>query len=102
VLKNEIIITPLQIYEVPVLIDRHGEGTIYKISDIHCVKVPSGDNYSIKKMGYEIKISRLLYSLGISVPEPIMCDYVRINGAEIPSEYNNLLIFISYPIFFIE
>jgi hypothetical protein len=68
VLKNEIIITPLQIYEVPVLIDRHGEGTIYKISDIHCVKVPSGDNYSIKKMGYEIKISRLLYSLGISAP----------------------------------
>ena len=54
-LKNEIIITPLQIYEVPVLIKRHGEGTIYKISDIHCVKVPSGDNYSIEKMGYEIK-----------------------------------------------
>ncbi len=77
-LKNEIIITPLQIYEVPVLIKRHGEGTIYKISDIHCVKVPSGDNYSIEKMGYEIKIGRLLYSLGISVPEPIMCDFVNV------------------------
>ena len=80
-LKNESIRTPLQVYEVPILIAQHGEGTIYKISDIHCVKVPSGDNYSIKKMGYEIKISRLLYSLGISVPEPIMCDYIRINGA---------------------
>ena len=80
-LKNEIIRTPLQVYEVPILIAQHGEGTVYRISDIHCVKVPSGDNYSIKKMGHEIKISRLLYSLGISVPEPIMCDYVRIDGA---------------------
>jgi len=78
--KNAIITTPLQIYEVPILIARHGEGTIYKISDIHCVKVPSGNYYSIEIMGHEIKISRLLYSLGISVPEPIMCDYVRING----------------------
>ena len=78
--KNEIVITPLQIYKVPILIAKHGEGTIYKISDNHCAKMPSGNRYKTD-MFYEIKMCRLLYSLGISVPEPIMCDYVRINGA---------------------
>ena len=29
-------------------------------------------------MFYEIKIARLLYSFGISVPEPITCDYVNV------------------------
>ena len=75
--KNEIVITSFQIYKVPILVIEHGEGTIYKISDIHCVKVPTGNSYK-KNMFHEIKIARLLYSLGISVPEPIMCDYVNV------------------------
>jgi len=77
VLKNEIIITPLQSYEVPILIAEHGEGTVYKISDNHCAKIPSGNRYK-RDMFYEIKMCRLLYSFGISVPEPITCDYVNV------------------------
>ena len=75
--KNEIVITPLQIYKVPILIAEHGEGTIYKISDNHCAKMPSGNRYKTD-MFYEIKMCRLLYSLGISVPEPIICDFVNV------------------------
>ena len=31
-----------------------------------------------KDMFHEIKIARLLYSFGISVPEPIICDFVNV------------------------
>ncbi len=73
-------ITPLQVYTNPILLHGHSEGWIYRISDNYVVKVAARERYKTD-MFYEIKMCRLLYSLGISVPEPIMCDYVRINGA---------------------
>ena len=33
-------------------------------------------------MFHEIKITRLLYSFGISVPEPMTCDYVNVRGKD--------------------
>jgi hypothetical protein len=73
-------ITIFQGYDNPILLGSGSEGWIYRISDNYVVKVAARERYKTD-MFYEIKMCRLLYSLGISVPEPIMCDYVRINGA---------------------
>ena len=90
-------ITSLQIYDKPILLqaaksepyfqgpdllyDNNNnlatEGWVYRISDKYVVKVAARRRYK-KGMFYEIKIARLLYSLGISVPEPITCDYVNV------------------------
>jgi len=79
-------ITLLQSYDSPILLESDSEGIIYRISDKFVAKVgiPTYGTASFsskyeKRMFYEIKIARLLYSLGISVPEPIMCDYVRVD-----------------------
>ena len=73
-------ITLLQSYDSPILLENHSEGWVYRISDKYVVKVPSPvelEKYTTH-MFYEIKIARLLYSFGISVPEPITCDYVNV------------------------
>jgi len=70
-------ITPLQVYTNPILLHGHSEGWIYRISDNYVVKVAARERYK-KDMFHEIKIARLLYSFGISVPEPIICDFVNV------------------------
>ena len=72
-------ITSLQIYDKPILLETASEGWIYRISNKYAVKVAAREKYN-QDMFHEIKIARLLYSLGISVPEPITCDYVRVDG----------------------
>ena len=72
-------ITLLQSYDDPIFISSESEGYVYRISYKYVVKVPARERYK-KDMLHEIKIARLLYSFGISVPEPITCDYVKING----------------------
>jgi len=70
-------ITPLQVYTNPILLHTHSEGWIYRISDNHVVKVAARKKYN-QDMFHEIKMARLLYSFGISVPEPITCDFVNV------------------------
>ena len=72
-------ITLLQSYDDPIFISSESEGYVYRISYKYVVKVPAREKYK-KDMLHEIKIARLLYSFGISVPEPITCDYVKIDG----------------------
>jgi|TARA_B100001094_G_scaffold242266_1_gene238240 RIO-like serine/threonine protein kinase len=75
-------ITLLQNYDSPILLENHSEGWVYKISDEYVAKVEApGEfpSYNID-MFYEIKMARLLYSFGISVPEPIICDYVKVDN----------------------
>tara|TARA_R100000030_G_C3244198_1_gene121362 strand:- start:71 stop:529 length:459 start_codon:yes stop_codon:yes gene_type:complete len=75
-------ITLLQDYDSPILLENHSEGWIYKISDKYVVKVESPKEFPTynSDMLYEIKMARLLYSFGISVPEPITCDYVKVEN----------------------
>ena len=75
-------ITLLQDYDSPILLENHSEGWIYKISDKYVVKVEAPKEFSTYNSGmfYEIKMARLLYSFGISVPEPITCDYVKVEN----------------------
>ena len=72
-------ITSLQIYDKSILLENATEGWIYRISDKYIAKVAAREKYD-RDMFHEIKIARLLYSFGISVPEPITCDYVRVDG----------------------
>ena len=75
-------ITLLQDYNSPILLENHSEGWIYKISDKYVVKVETPKEFPTynSDMFYEIKMARLLYSFGISVPEPITCDYVKVDN----------------------
>jgi len=72
-------ISSLQTYDKPILLEnaKSSEGWIYKISDKYVVKVAARERYN-QDMFHEIKMTRLLYSFGISVPEPITCDYVNV------------------------
>ena len=72
-------ITLLQEYDSPVLLETASEGWIYRISNKYVVKVNACKRYK-KDMFHEILITRLLYSFGISVPEPITCDYVKVEN----------------------
>ena len=72
-------ITLLQEYDSPVLLETASEGWIYRISNKYVVKVNACKRYK-KDMFHEILITRLLYSFGISVPEPITCDYVKVDN----------------------
>ncbi len=82
-------ITLLQNYDKPILLENASEGWVYKISDKYVVKVPAcvitgslaRERYK-EDMFHEIKITRLLYSFGISVPEPMTCDYVNVRGKD--------------------
>tara|TARA_A100001515_G_C4443089_1_gene167641 strand:+ start:84 stop:536 length:453 start_codon:yes stop_codon:yes gene_type:complete len=74
-------ITLLQNYDKPILLENASEGWVYKISDNHVVKVAARERYK-RDMFHEIKITRLLYSFGISVPEPMTCDYVNVRGKD--------------------
>ena len=74
-------ITLLQSYDNPILLGSGSEGWIYRISNKYVVKVAAREKYN-QDMFHEIKIARLLYSLGISVPEPITCDYVNVRGKD--------------------
>ena len=78
-------ITLLQSYDNPILLGSGSEGWIYRISNKYVVKVAAREKYN-QDMFHEIKIARLLYSLGISVPEPITCDYVRVPSEPIDGE----------------
>ena len=70
-------ITIFQGYDNPILLGSGSEGWIYRISDNYVVKVAARERYK-KDMFHEMKIARLLYSFGVSVPEPITCDYVNV------------------------
>ena len=69
----------LQEYKNPIFIARHSEGEVHKISDKYVVKVAMNNEYK-NDMYHEIKIARLLFSLGFPVPEPITIDYVNVRG----------------------
>ena len=75
-------ITLLQNYDSPILLENHSEGWVYKISEKYVAKVETPKEFPTYNidMFYEIKMARLLYSFGISVPEPIACDYVRVDN----------------------
>ena len=70
-------ITIFQGYDNPIFVSSGKEGCVYRISDKYAVKVAARKGYK-KDMFHEIKIARLLYSFGISVPEPIICDFVNV------------------------
>ena len=79
-------ITLLQKYEKPIFIASQSEGQVYKISDKYVVKVPCSERYK-EDMFHEIKIARLLYSLGFPVPEPITIDYVNVRDNKVELGY---------------
>jgi RIO-like serine/threonine protein kinase len=70
-------ITIFQGYDNPIFVSSGKEGCVYRISDKYAVKVAARKGYK-KDMFHEMKIARLLYSFGVSVPEPITCDYVNV------------------------
>jgi|TARA_Y100000034_G_C6762723_1_gene339809 hypothetical protein len=87
--------TSLQIYDDPIYLSGGAMGEVYRISDKYVIKVRQIDksnkflkNHNIEfliKQHYlvsqqEIKKLRILYSWGISVPEPITIDYVDVRG----------------------
>ena len=76
-------VTLLQKYEEPIFIASQSEGQVYKISDKYVVKVPTRK----EDMFHEIKIARLLYSLGFPVPEPITIDYVNVRDNKVELGY---------------
>ena len=79
-------VTLLQKYEEPIFIASQSEGQVYKISDKYVVKVPTRERYK-EDMFHEIKIARLLYSLGFPVPEPITIDYVNVRDNKVELGY---------------
>ena len=79
--------TSLQTYENPICIGESGDGVhrTFRISDKYVAKLKrdNREHPRCKHYGdvfYEIKLARLLYAFGISIPEPITCDYVEIDG----------------------
>ena len=84
----------LQTYDKPIelgkSLDGHRSRRAFRISDKYVAKLglerESILNQKLLDYKYygdifnEIKIARLLYANGISIPEPITCDYVNING----------------------
>ena len=79
--------TSLQTYENPICIGESGDGVhrVFKISDKYSAKLirqnrehPRCKNYG--DVFYEIKIAMLLYKNNISIPEPITCDYIEVDG----------------------
>ena len=65
---------PFQTYEFPKFIDNQCEGWIYRISDNDAAKIPN----TILNIGREMKIARMLYESGISVPKLKGWEYVKV------------------------
>ena len=79
--------TSFQTYENPICIGESGDGVhrTFRISDKYVAKLhrDNREHPRCKHYGdvfYEIKLARLLYANGISIPEPITCSYVKVNG----------------------
>ena len=84
----------LQTYDKPIelgkSLDGHRSHRAFRISDEYVAKLGIGketvSNQKLLDYKYygdilhEFKVAKLLYTNGISIPKPITCDYVNING----------------------
>ena len=84
----------LQTYDKPIelgkSLDGHRSRRAFRISDEYVAKLGiEKETVSNQKLldykfygdiFHEFKIAKLLYTNGISIPKPITCDYVNING----------------------
>jgi predicted Ser/Thr protein kinase len=84
----------LQTYDKPIelgkSLDGHRSRRAFRISDEYVAKLGVGketvSNQKLLDYKYygnilhEFKVAKLLYTNGISIPKPITCDYVNING----------------------
>jgi len=84
----------LQTYDKPIelgkSLDGHRSRRAFRISDEYVAKLGVGretvSNQKLLDYKYygdilhEFKVAKLLYTNGISIPKPITCDYVSING----------------------
>lgn len=66
--------TPYQTYHQPILLGGAGDGKVYRISHDEVAKV--SDNPG--RLGKEMKMAKMLYQAGISVPEPRGWDDVQL------------------------
>ena len=84
----------LQTYDEPIelgkSLDGHRSHRAFRISDEYVAKLGIGkETVSNQKLldykyygdiFHEFKVAKLLYTNGISIPKPITCDYINING----------------------
>jgi RIO-like serine/threonine protein kinase len=75
------LVSECQTYENPLVLGRKGShGKCYKISEESAAKIPR--EYIQISIGREMKIAKMLYEAGISVPKPLAWDFISV-----PQEY---------------
>jgi RIO-like serine/threonine protein kinase len=73
---DKIAISPYQTYENPKRLNLIGaHGRCYQIAEGYSAKIPYEDN---TRIGKEMRIAKMLYAAGISVPEPFSWDFVNV------------------------